>query len=63
LNPKFSKPILVDYWFEEIQKLKFEVYDIDNPAKRKEEQDFIGETVLHAVRGLLILRHLHLIQG
>jgi hypothetical protein len=53
----------VDYWFEEIQKLKFEVYDIDNPAKRKEEQDFIGETVLHAVRGLLILRHLHLIQG
>ncbi|KAJ8047937.1 Copine-8 [Holothuria leucospilota] len=30
LNPKFVKKFLVDYFFEEVQHLKFEVYDIDS---------------------------------
>lgn len=29
LNPKFAKKILMRYHFEQIQKLRFEVYDID----------------------------------
>ncbi|KAK7881385.1 hypothetical protein WMY93_029794 [Mugilogobius chulae] len=30
LNPKFSKSFMVDYYFEMVQRLKFEVYDIDS---------------------------------
>lgn len=37
LNPDFSRKIKLDYYFEELQKLKFEIYDVDN---------FDGETPL-----------------
>jgi hypothetical protein len=43
LNPKFSKQITVDYYFEEIQKVRFVVCDIDKPTNRFEDQDFVGE--------------------
>ena len=43
LNPDFSKPLLVDYYFEMVQKLKFMVYDVDNATKRLDDDDFLGE--------------------
>uniref|UniRef100_A0A4W3IH51 Copine-3-like n=1 Tax=Callorhinchus milii TaxID=7868 RepID=A0A4W3IH51_CALMI len=43
LDPKFSKKILVDYYFEQIQKLKFAVYDIDNKTIDLSDDDFLGE--------------------
>ena len=42
LNPQFSKVIEVDYRFEEIQKLKFMVYDIDNATSTLDDDDFLG---------------------
>lgn len=43
LNPNFSKAILVDYFFEELQKLKFILYDIDSPRGSLKSADFLGE--------------------
>nr|XP_040023030.1 copine-3-like isoform X1 [Gasterosteus aculeatus aculeatus]XP_040023031.1 copine-3-like isoform X1 [Gasterosteus aculeatus aculeatus] len=43
LNPKFSKPFVIDYYFEMVQKLRFEVYDIDSENQSLQEADFLGE--------------------
>ena len=43
LNPKFTKSIVVDYYFEQVQHLKFVVLDIDKPTGSIEDQDVIGE--------------------
>ncbi|MEQ2258928.1 Copine-3, partial [Xenotaenia resolanae] len=43
LNPKFSKSIVLDYYFEMVQKLRFELYDIDSENCSPEEADFLGE--------------------
>lgn len=44
LNPQFSKAVLIDYFFEELQKLKFFIYDIDNPNTTSlKSADFLGE--------------------
>uniref|UniRef100_A0A3P9NLQ5 Copine 3 n=1 Tax=Poecilia reticulata TaxID=8081 RepID=A0A3P9NLQ5_POERE len=43
LNPKFSKSIVLDYYFEAVQKLRFEVYDIDSENCTPEEADFLGQ--------------------
>lgn len=43
LNPNFSKKITMYYFFEEVQKLKFSVYDIDNDTKTLMDDDFLGE--------------------
>lgn len=44
LNPKFAKKVVMQYHFEQIQRLRFEVYDIDPIG----ENDFLGalETTL-----------------
>lgn len=42
LNPKFVKSFLLDYRFNEVQPLRFEVYDIDSKYSL-ESQDYIGE--------------------
>lgn len=42
LNPEFSKVIEIDYRFEEVQKLKFMVYDIDNATSTLDDDDFLG---------------------
>ena len=34
---------MVDYHFEELQKLKFSVYDIDDPKANLNKADFLGE--------------------
>ncbi|XP_015229070.1 PREDICTED: copine-3-like isoform X2 [Cyprinodon variegatus] len=43
LNPKFSKRIVLDYYFEMVQKLRFELYDIDSESCSPEEADFLGQ--------------------
>nr|XP_057915718.1 copine-3-like isoform X1 [Doryrhamphus excisus]XP_057915719.1 copine-3-like isoform X1 [Doryrhamphus excisus]XP_057915720.1 copine-3-like isoform X1 [Doryrhamphus excisus]XP_057915721.1 copine-3-like isoform X1 [Doryrhamphus excisus]XP_057915722.1 copine-3-like isoform X1 [Doryrhamphus excisus]XP_057915723.1 copine-3-like isoform X1 [Doryrhamphus excisus]XP_057915724.1 copine-3-like isoform X1 [Doryrhamphus excisus]XP_057915725.1 copine-3-like isoform X1 [Doryrhamphus excisus]XP_05791572 len=44
LNPKFSKTFCIDYYFEMVQKLRFEVYDIDeNVTCSLQDADFLGE--------------------
>jgi hypothetical protein len=41
-SPVFATPILVDYYFEEVQNLRFVVVDVDEPTGRMEDQDYIG---------------------
>ena len=46
LNPDFVKSFTVDYFFEEQQNIKFEVYDSDDPNSRNlSSHDFIGRVV------------------
>ncbi|KAJ3185015.1 hypothetical protein HDU87_002581 [Geranomyces variabilis] len=52
LNPTFTKPIKMTYYFEEEQRLRFAVYDIDKPnSQNPEDHDFLGsyETTLAAI--------------
>ncbi|KYO32549.1 copine-7 [Alligator mississippiensis] len=43
LNPVFSKIFMVDYYFEEVQKLRFEVYDSHGHASiGTHDDDFLG---------------------
>ncbi|KAH0619022.1 hypothetical protein JD844_018625 [Phrynosoma platyrhinos] len=41
-NPQFSKKLLIDYYFEKVQKLKFGVYDIDNKTYDLNDDDYLG---------------------
>ena len=52
LNPRFSKSFITNYFFEEVQKLKIAVYDIDNATPQLGDDDFLGqiETTLGQVR-------------
>ncbi|XP_067905689.1 copine-2 isoform X3 [Heterodontus francisci] len=43
LNPVFAKKFVVDYHFEEVQKLKFALFDQDKSSKQLYEHDFLGE--------------------
>lgn len=43
LNPEFSTKISIGYRFEEVQKLKFKIYDIDSRSTVLEDHDFLGE--------------------
>ena len=43
LNPEFSKRIRIQYRFEELQKMKFAIYDVDHPIGPLNSQDFLGE--------------------
>lgn len=43
LNPKFSKTFVIDYYFEMVQKLRFEIYDIDSDDCSVQDADFLGE--------------------
>lgn len=51
LNPEFAKAINVDYRFEQIQNVRFSVYDVDNDSVTLEDDDFLGsvETTLGQV--------------
>ncbi|XP_052584028.1 copine-7 isoform X3 [Peromyscus californicus insignis] len=43
LHPVFSKVFTVDYYFEEVQKLRFEVYDTHGPSGLScQDDDFLG---------------------
>lgn len=43
LNPAFSKKFVLDYHFEEVQKLKFALFDQDKSSMQLEEHDFLGQ--------------------
>jgi hypothetical protein len=43
LNPSFTKPIDIDYHFENVQKLLFSVFDIDNESSRLDDEHFLGQ--------------------
>ncbi|KAG2385825.1 hypothetical protein C9374_002974 [Naegleria lovaniensis] len=63
LNPNFVKSFVLDYFFEEVQHLKFAVYDIDNSTATLNDDDFIGEmtTTLGEIcgsRGQKLIKHL-----
>nr|XP_034378989.1 copine-7 isoform X2 [Arvicanthis niloticus] len=43
LHPVFSKVFTIDYYFEEVQKLRFEVYDTHGPSGLScQDDDFLG---------------------
>ena len=42
LNPQFTTTIEMDYRFEEVQPLKFCVYDLDNKTSSLDDDDFLG---------------------
>lgn len=42
LNPDFVKTFTIHYFFEEMQKLRFEVYDLDKNSAKLSDHDFIG---------------------
>lgn len=48
LNPKFVRSIQLDYRFEEVQRLKFVCFDIDNQSSALQNQDFIGEMISYS---------------
>ncbi|XP_030253695.1 copine-3-like isoform X2 [Sparus aurata] len=43
LNPQFSKTFVIDYYFEMVQKLRFELHDIDSDIGSLQDADFLGE--------------------
>ncbi|KAK5928484.1 hypothetical protein CgunFtcFv8_013543 [Champsocephalus gunnari] len=45
LNPVFGVKFQVDYHFEEIQKLRFALFDEDKCATQLYEHDFLGEFI------------------
>ncbi|XP_002732170.1 copine-8-like, partial [Saccoglossus kowalevskii] len=42
LNPDFVTKFVLDYFFEERQELKFELYDVDSKSKDLRKHDFLG---------------------
>ncbi|KAK1799109.1 hypothetical protein P4O66_006692 [Electrophorus voltai] len=62
LNPVFAKVLLLDYYFEEVQKLRFEVYDIHGTHSiGTRDDDFLGgvECTLGQVRCHPLFLHIH----
>lgn len=43
LNPSFERAFEIDYLFEEVQMIRFEVYDIDNRTETLSDDDFLGQ--------------------
>ncbi|XP_029464589.1 copine-2 isoform X2 [Rhinatrema bivittatum] len=43
LNPAFAKKFIINYHFEEVQKLKFAMFDQDKSSTQLYEHDFLGE--------------------
>jgi len=50
LNPDFTKQVLLDYHFEKIQELKFDVYDSDSNSRDLSSHDFIGSVSTNLAR-------------
>ncbi|KAF1507443.1 Copine-1, partial [Eudyptula minor novaehollandiae] len=65
-NPEFCKKLVVDYYFEKVQKLKFGVYDIDNKSFDLNDDDYLGGiecTLGQVVSSSVFTRPLELKQG
>lgn len=52
VNPTYSKVFTLDFYFEEVQRLRFELYDINSGHNGLKEADFLGsvECTLGQVR-------------
>uniref|UniRef100_A0A8C4NR37 C2 domain-containing protein n=1 Tax=Dicentrarchus labrax TaxID=13489 RepID=A0A8C4NR37_DICLA len=60
VNPTYSKVFTLDFYFEEVQRLRFELYDINNSSHNGlKEADFLGsvECTLGQVSHLDVSRH------
>lgn len=42
LNPCFERPFEIEYRFDEVQMIRFDVYDIDNDTDKLTDDDFLG---------------------
>ncbi|NXM34660.1 CPNE1 protein, partial [Oxyruncus cristatus] len=65
-DPEFCKKLVVDYYFEKVQKLKFGVYDIDNKTFDLNDDDYLGGiecTLGQVVSSSVFTRPLELTQG
>ncbi|KAJ7414852.1 Copine-1 [Pitangus sulphuratus] len=65
-DPEFCKKLVVDYYFEKVQKLKFGVYDIDNKTFDLSDDDYLGGvecTLGQVVSSSVFTRPLELEQG
>ncbi|XP_033889159.1 copine-8 isoform X4 [Acipenser ruthenus] len=43
LNPDFVKKFMLDYFFEERQNLRFDLYDVDSKSSNLSKHDFLGQ--------------------
>ena len=43
LNPSWTTPFQIAYHFEQVQKLRFAVYDHDGHSRTLDQHDFLGE--------------------
>uniref|UniRef100_A0A6I8SQF0 Copine VIII n=1 Tax=Xenopus tropicalis TaxID=8364 RepID=A0A6I8SQF0_XENTR len=43
LNPDFVKKFIMDYFFEERQNLRFDLYDVDSKSPNLAKHDFLGQ--------------------
>jgi hypothetical protein len=41
-DPDFEKQFVMEYHFEQRQRFRFSIYDVDNESSKLEKQDFIG---------------------
>lgn len=57
-GPVFSKIFLVDYYFEEVQRLRFELHDISSGNNGLRDADFLGamECTLGQVRFFFVIK-------
>eukprot|EP01135_Chromosphaera_perkinsii_P007415 Nk52_evm1s828 gene=Nk52_evmTU1s828 len=42
-NPVFSSTYVMEYYFETVQNLRFELYDVDSKDQELSNQDYLGE--------------------
>ncbi|KAI5094142.1 copine-8 [Silurus meridionalis] len=43
LNPDFVRKFILDYFFEERQNLRFDLYDVDSKSTNLSKHDFLGQ--------------------
>ncbi|GLD71209.1 copine-8, partial [Lates japonicus] len=43
LNPDFVRKFILDYFFEERQNLRFDLYDLDCKSDNLSKHDFLGQ--------------------
>ncbi|XP_072498051.1 copine-5 isoform X12 [Notamacropus eugenii] len=44
LNPDFVRKFILDYFFEEKQNIRFDLYDVDSKSPDLSKHDFLGQT-------------------
>ncbi|KAK7130278.1 hypothetical protein R3I94_008919 [Phoxinus phoxinus] len=45
LNPDFVRKFILDYFFEERQNIKFDLYDVDSKSSNLSKHDFLGQAL------------------